>query len=262
MIAAARDPLGGADLELTAFRRPGRAAAEPMVEGGPAGARSGEPPAEVARQAARDAAQEAAPQAVQQTAQQAEWLRAIAGRDQRAFEKLYDATLARVFALARRICVDPALAEEVVEDVYVQVWREAPRFDASRGVPLAWLLMITRSRALDALRRRDEAVATAEPHLLASEDDAAADPLQLLATFEEASATRRALESLPARERQLVALAFMRGLTHAEIAQDTGLPLGTVKTTIRRALMTLKTLLGPHAPQSNEFRNGSEHHDE
>lgn len=248
MIAAARDPQRGGDLELAAFRSPG-------------------PDAVVGAALVADASVPVATrpsQAPAEAALQAGWLGAIANRDQRAFEQLYDATLARVFALARRICIDHALTEEVVEDVYVQVWREAPRFDASRGVPLAWLLMITRSRALDALRRRDEAIAIAEPHLLANEDDAAAaaDPLQLLATFEEASATRRALESLPARERQLVALAFMRGLTHAEIAQDSGLPLGTVKTTIRRALMTLKTLLGPHAPQSNAIRNGSENHDD
>jgi RNA polymerase sigma-70 factor (ECF subfamily) len=201
----------------------------------------------------------------EEAAQQAQWLARIASGDQRAFELLYDATLPRVYALARRICIDPALTEEVTEDVYVQAWRDAGRFDAARGVPLAWLLMITRSRALDALRRRDEAHSVEDPHALATEEAGTddADPLQLLVTFEAASATRRALEALPARERQLVALAFMRGLTHAEIAQDTGLPLGTVKTTIRRALQTLKALLGPHAPQSIEpIQTGSDGDDQ
>src|SRR5262249_7594506 len=124
------------------------------------------------------------------------WLAAIAGGDQRAFEAFYDATLPRAFALARRICVDPGLTEEVVEDAYVQVWREARRYDASRGVPLAWLLTITRSRALDALRRRDEAQPVAAPETMVEEPDESADPLDMLMLFEGTSATRRALEQL------------------------------------------------------------------
>src|SRR6266850_5049533 len=177
-----------------------------------------------------------------------QWLAAIARGDQRAFEALYDATLPRVFALARRICVDPGLTEEVVEDVYVQVWRDAGRYDATRGVPLAWLLTITRSRALDALRRRDEAQPVEAPETLVEETDESADPLDLLIVFEGTSATRRALEHLPARERQLIGLAFLRGLTHAEIAAETGWPLGTVKTSIRRALATMRAVLLEHAP--------------
>ena len=177
-----------------------------------------------------------------------QWLAAIARGDQRAFEAFYDATLARVFALARRICIDPGLTEEVVEDAYVQVWRDAGRYDAARGVPLAWLLTITRSRALDALRRRDEAQPVEAPETLVEESDESADPLDLLIVFESASATRRALEQLPARERQLIGLAFLRGLTHAEIAAETGWPLGTVKTSIRRALATMRAVLLEHAP--------------
>lgn len=176
------------------------------------------------------------------------WLAAIARRDQVAFEAFYDATLARAFALARRICIDPGLTEEVVEDAYVQVWRDAHRYDAQRGVPLAWLLTITRSRALDALRRRDEAQAVAAPEALVEEADEAADPLSLLLLFEQTSATHRALSLLPARERQLIGLAFLRGMTHAEIAAETGWPLGTVKTSIRRALASMRETLLDHAP--------------
>ena len=176
------------------------------------------------------------------------WLALIARGDQRAFEAFYDATLARVFALARRICVDVGLTEEVVEDVYLQVWRDAGRYDAQRGVPLAWLQTITRSRALDALRRRDEAQNNASPEDLVDEPDETADPLGLLMLFESASATRKALSELPARERQLIALAFLRGLTHAEIAAETGWPLGTIKTSIRRALVAMRQVLLEHAP--------------
>jgi RNA polymerase sigma-70 factor, ECF subfamily len=177
----------------------------------------------------------------------AQWLAAVARGDQRAFEAFYDATLTRVFALARRMCIDTGLTEEVVEDAYVQAWRDAGRYDPTRGAPLAWLLTITRSRALDALRRRDEAQPVAAPEALLEESDHAADPLDLL-LFEGTSATRRALEQLPARERQLIGLAFLRGLTHAEIAAETGWPLGTIKTTIRRALAAMRQVLVEHAP--------------
>lgn len=164
----------------------------------------------------------------------------VARGDQQAFERFYDATLPRVFAIVRRVCADAALAEEVVEDVYVQVWREASRFDVSRGAALAWLLMMARSRALDALRRREPAVVMAEPESLIDEPDADADPLGLLAAMRRDSEVRQVLALLPVRERQMIALAFFRGLTHAEIASAMRLPLGSVKTTIRRALSGLR----------------------
>jgi RNA polymerase sigma-70 factor (ECF subfamily) len=192
----------------------------------------------------------------------AQWLAAVARGDQRAFEAFYDATLPRAFALARRMCVDSGLTEEVVEDAYVQAWREAGRYDPTRGAPLAWLLTITRSRALDALRRRDEAQPLEAPEALLDESDHAADPLNLLLLFEGTSATRRALGQLPARERQLIGLAFLRGLTHAEIAAETGWPLGTIKTSIRRALATLRQLLFEHAPAGGDTRGQAGEPDE
>lgn len=185
-------------------------------------------------------------------AELANQLVAIARGDQRAFEKFYDATLARVFAVARRICTDHALAEEVTEDVYVQVWRDAGRFDATRGAALAWLLMMTRSRALDALRREDPAVSVEDPESLIDDAGASAvdaDPMNLLDALRRDSEVRSALATLPARDRQMVALAFLRGLTHAEIAAAMQLPLGTVKTTIRRALGVLRAQLSIHAPE-------------
>ena len=189
-------------------------------------------------------------------AQLANQLVAIARGDQRAFERFYDATLSRVFAVSRRICTDHALAEEVTEDVYVQVWRDAGRFDATRGAALAWLLMMTRSRALDALRRADPAISAEEPHSLLADEGLQSqeqDPFNLLDALRRDSEVRSALATLPARDRQMVALAFLRGLTHAEIAAAMQLPLGTVKTTIRRALGSLRAQLSLHAPErSNE----------
>lgn len=173
----------------------------------------------------------------------------IVGHDQRAFEAFYDATCHRVIALLRRFLRDPARLEEVAEDVFFQVWRDAPRFDAARGQPMAWLLTIARSRALDALRRAErEAVELGvdDDELEASmAPDASADPAHRLAESRRADALRAALAALDPQPRQLVSLAFLRGLTHEEVAAETGLPLGTVKSSIRRALGVLRAALGP-----------------
>lgn len=173
----------------------------------------------------------------------------IAQGEQAALESLYDLTLPRVFAVARRICSDAALAEEVTEDVYFQVWREAARFDAARAPALAWLLMLARSRALDALRRAEPALVTDDPYALVADDGSSdGDPLRLLEAFRRDGEVRGALARLPAHDRQIVALAFLRGLTHAEIAAATKLPLGTVKTAMRRSLHALRAVLAAHAP--------------
>ncbi len=175
-------------------------------------------------------------------------LERIVERDQRAFEAFYDTTCRRVFAMLRRYVRDAARLEEVAEDVFFQVWRDAPRFDAARGRPMAWLLTIARSRALDALRRveRDSVELHVEDDELdaAMEPDDAADPAQRLAESRRADALRAALDTLEPQPRQLVSLAFFRGLTHEEVAAETGLPLGTVKSTIRRALGALRAVLG------------------
>lgn len=173
----------------------------------------------------------------------------IAQGEQAALESLYDLTLPRVFAVARRICVDSALAEEVTEDVYFQVWREAARFDAMRAPALPWLLMLARSRALDALRRADPALPAEDPHALAEDEGSGdGDPLRLLEAFRRDGEVRGALAHLPAHDRQIVALAFLRGLTHSEIAAAMKLPLGTVKTAVRRSLHALRAVLAAHAP--------------
>lgn len=177
-------------------------------------------------------------------------LAAVAVGDQAAFGRLYDATLGRVYAIVRRICRNPALAEEVTGDVYVQAWREAARFDADRGGVLAWLTVMARSRALDALRRADPSVLTDDPQAVAEAQGLTAsspDSLELLDALRRDGHVRVALAALPARERQMIALAFLRGLTHTEIALEMRLPLGSVKTTIRRALGALRELLAPYA---------------
>lgn len=174
------------------------------------------------------------------------WIAAIARGDEHALGCLYDATLGRVYGLALRITRNAQAAEEVTEDVYWQVWRQALRFDPARGNAMTWLLTIARSRALDSLRRDDEADAHPEPEtLIAAEAAHEGDPQDLLEATQRHEALHAALATLDALPRQLLALAFFRGLTHEEIAQQTALPLGTVKSHIRRALTALRGVLTP-----------------
>ncbi len=177
-------------------------------------------------------------------AQLAEWVDAIVDQDERALAALYDATFLRTFGLVQRIVRRTSLAEEVVEDAYFQVWRQAVRFDPARGQALTWLLSIARSRAIDALRREARF-----KHDSIDEDsdlDGTADLRphdELLDLARHSAGLQQALMQLGAQPRQLVSLAFFRGLSHEEIAQQTRLPLGTVKSQIRRALLSLRELL-------------------
>lgn len=173
-------------------------------------------------------------------------LHRIARRDEAALSELYDVALGKVYGLALRIVRQIEAAEEVAEDTFWQVWNEASRFDPERGRALTWLLTICRSRALDYLRRRDDAEPVEDPESLRSEaltdED---DPYRLLDAFERASAVRAAVETLNATQRHLIALAFFRGLTHQEIADACRMPLGTVKTHIHKACKLLMTRLSP-----------------
>jgi len=174
----------------------------------------------------------------------AKLLRAVANKDQAAFEAFYDATTERVLNLVLRITQQMDIAEEVVSDVYLQVWRQADRFDPARGNALAWLTMMCRSRALDASRKIKAApTAGAEPISDIPELESTEFPQDLLLAVEQRSAIHDALSKLKPNQRQLLALAYFRGYSHSELAQFTGMPLGTVKTQMRRALMKLKELM-------------------
>ena len=183
-------------------------------------------------------------------AQLARWIEQVADHDERAFTALYDATLARVYGLALRIVRNAGVAEEVVEETYFQAWRLAPRFDPARGRALAWLLAMARSRAIDAVRREARFAAESldvegaplpeDPDQRAAED--------LLADARGHALLRETLLELGAESRQLLALAFYRGLTHEEIAEQSALPLGTVKSQIRRALIALRRLMDSAGP--------------
>ena len=171
----------------------------------------------------------------------------VVDRDERALGRLYDVLVGRVFGIALRITRNPATAEEVAEDTFWQVWRQAPRFDPERGNVTVWVMTIARSRALDAVRRlaaercTDSIDDTAELAVV----DPRGSPHDLLAAVQDGHLLDTALKALDPLPRQLVALAFFRGMSHEEIAGHMDLPLGTVKSHIRRSLVSMRQSLSP-----------------
>jgi RNA polymerase sigma factor (sigma-70 family) len=179
---------------------------------------------------------DAAPAATQQQRVQAE----------RAVGLLYDHCVQRVHALVRRFVHEDSAAQEVTEDVFYQAWLQSPRFDAARGNVMAWLLTMARSRALDAWRKHSAQLVSFDSE--AADDvlahTAAADtPFDLLAELDIQHALHAALAEVSPIARQMISLAFFQGLTQQEISTHLHLPLGTVKTTLRRALISLRERL-------------------
>ena len=170
----------------------------------------------------------------------------IARRRSEALERLYERYRMVVYHLALKILNNRESAEEVVLEVFWQVWRDAERYDAQRGSVGAWIATVARSRAIDALRSRRGNPATdedIEKTLLAA--DPAGDPETQTTLGQRAEFVRSALESLPSDQRTALELSFFNGLSHAEIAERLQEPLGTVKTRIRSALLRLRERLYP-----------------
>jgi RNA polymerase sigma-70 factor (ECF subfamily) len=173
-------------------------------------------------------------------------LQRMADGDADAVAELYDRHARRVYSLALRILGDATDAEDVVQDVFVQAWRQASRYTPTRGVVAAWLLTLARSRAIDRLRARRarESQSAGEPATSQAVDSAPPIEWQFLST-EQTRLLRAALERLPILQRAAIELAYFEGLTHVEIAARLEEPLGTVKTRIRSGLAKLReTLLG------------------
>ena len=167
----------------------------------------------------------------------------VAAGDEQAFARLYDATVNRVYSVALRMLGNPATAEEVALDTYMQAWRTADRYDPSRASVLTWLLVICRSRALDSLRSLAARQPECELEGIDAEASDASDPALLCERRQSRLALGRCFQGLSPPERQLITLAFYRGLSHAELAAQTGLPLGTVKSVVRRALRKMREAL-------------------
>lgn len=165
-------------------------------------------------------------------------------RDEEALAALYDRHAGMMYAVLLRILKDSGAAEEVLQDVFLELWKRAERFDAGRGTLLAWLLVMGRSRALSRLRvtrrRYDLEAAEALPlETMASRDDLESK----IARLRLMERLRAALRSLPPKQKEAVELAYFEGLTQTEIAARTGSPLGTVKSRVRVALQTLRGLV-------------------
>ncbi len=164
-------------------------------------------------------------------------------RDEAALEALYDRYAGLLSSVLNRILRDTQAAEEILQDVFYQLWRTAPQFDASRGSLPGWLMVIARNRAISRLRH----------HNPAAGEELFENTLVLLPMSLESAITQKelmgrvkvAMEALPKEQRAAVELAYFEGLTHSEIAERTGDPLGTVKTRLRTALETLKRAMHP-----------------
>ena len=169
-------------------------------------------------------------------------LAGAAAGDQAAFAALYDELAPAVFGIVRRVLRDPTQAEEVTQEVFVEIWRQATRFDPVRANVRTWAIMIARRRAVDRVRSEQ---AHRDRHAKAVEvDPAPAGPEDLAVETEERVRARQALAALPAVQRQALELAFYEGLTHVEIADRLDVALGTVKTRIRDGLIRLRASSG------------------
>lgn len=171
----------------------------------------------------------------------------VMNQDELALEALYARMGGAVFSLAFKVTRNFTTSEEVVQDVFWQVWRQAPRFDSKRGSVPAWILTMTRSRALDAARRYARAQHTQSQDFLELDEYVVspdAGPQDLLFAAQQGSRLQAAMHKLDPLRRQLVSLSFFKGLTQQEISDQTGLPLGSVKSNLRRSLLALREDLG------------------
>lgn len=172
-------------------------------------------------------------------------IRRMAGGDRDAFAAFYDAYAPLAFGVLRRMLPDPGEAADVVQDVFWELWRAAGEYDQTRGSPEAWVTVRTRSRGIDklrAVRRREEMFpASVNDVAAAVPDEGAENPS---ARVEEREAVHGALRELPAGQREVIELAYLRGLTQSEIAARLAQPLGTVKTRMRLGMERLRGLVG------------------
>lgn len=177
-----------------------------------------------------------------------ELLRRVGQGDKEAFAQLYEIFAGVLYTTATRVLNNPQAAEDVLQEVFVQIWEKAPLYDPSRGKPLTWAITLTRNRSIDRLRSiqrqarlRDQV--EAETQTLEKFDEH--DSLDAVKGVERAETIRRAIGKLSTEQREAIELAFFKGLTQTEIAEFLEEPLGTVKARIRRGMMRLRDLIEP-----------------
>ena len=160
---------------------------------------------------------------------------AVRSGDEQAMAALYDRYSGIVYSVALRVLADTSAAEDILQEVFIQLWRSPAAFDSSRGNLGAWLAVIARNRAIDNLRKR-RSETDIEEVVVSIERDLAGDAERTRAMEK----VRRALGAMPPAQRSALEMAYFEGLTHTEIASKTGEPLGTVKTRIRTGLLALR----------------------
>lgn len=173
-------------------------------------------------------------------------MRAFARRDQGAAEELYGRFASRVYGLGIVMLGNDAMAQDLVQDTFVKLWRSADRFDARRGRLETWVLLVARSLAIDALRRRVLDARSMERIGVERETSSEAGPDEIAETEDMADRARRAMASLSNGQRAALELAYFGGKTSAEVAELEGIPIGTAKTRIRTALLKLREALEEH----------------
>lgn len=176
---------------------------------------------------------------------QAELLRRIAAQDRDALNEFYDQTARPLFSIACRMLGNAADAEEVIQDVFVQIWTKAGKFDAEKGQPFHWVLALTRNRCIDGLRARQRRSRIMVDMAGETERDQAIElaPVDAPLMEDDNAVIRSVLNNLPKDQRQAIEMAFFGGLTHQEIAESLNEPLGTIKARIRRGMLKLREAL-------------------
>ena len=175
------------------------------------------------------------------------WLAAVARKDPNAFRALYDATSTKLFGFALRILIKRESAEEVLQEAFVSVWNNAASYQASLAAPMTWMTTIVRNKAFDMLRRVDHTVEldadTFDKDVMEAMESSDLTPLAALQLSQTSTALASCLSRLEGLHRQAVAMAFYHDMSHSEVAEHMKLPIGTVKTWIRRGLERLRVCL-------------------
>ena len=168
-------------------------------------------------------------------------IRRVVQRDETALATLYDRYSRLVYSVAKRVLADSSVAEEVVQDIFYQLWRNASTLDSARGTLAGWLLVSARNRAIDRVRRRHvtDVELAADTPSRSPNLETAASQTQMMAQVS------KFMGDLPSAQRTALEMAYFEGLTHSEIAERTGEPLGTIKTRLRLAIDSLKKGLRP-----------------
>lgn len=185
----------------------------------------------------------------------------IAGRDRKAFEELYRLTSRKMFAVALRIVREPGMAQDVLQDSYIRLWRYAHTFNSKLSAPETWLHQVVRNRALDLVTQQSQTVTSISLDQFADSDDGPSD-FQLEVggmtadrQDDNAKVMQACVQRLDGKYRQVLTLAYTHGMSHAEISEHLDVPLGTVKTWARRGLIELKTVYEQYQTEGSSRAN-------